>query len=497
MNSAGTTAKSYTNHIHYYMICIDFSDCPDGNGAGCFIDWARAVAHTDERAVAEIVDAGVSKFFKSLNHCGLWISRFFNFDGEERSVLFNQQIDFQIIVVAHIKKLRFVPVMPMRFKNFHNDKSFKDRSRHCAVRERFWGVPRAEKRAQSRIAKIKFWSFDEPFCYIFVVGLEQIGDSRSAENRNPFFCGDRRDVGIACEFRIIQRLRRSCRRDFQKTEKCEFVSDLRKLPHVSFDVGAQITFVKNAPGSRRAQSDLRERAAPNGFKNFGRTNGRCRSFKVGLGNKRLLRFPVPDGFGVRKSHQIENGNSSRKTFCDLSHHLELLRTSQPDSAARLRIVGEQFEIGENLWRILHLVDNNRKFVELEKKFRLLACQTALFGIVKRNIIATRFCKIFEKRGFPDLPRACNQDDFKVFCGVDNRFLQCSWVNHLYTNHIHHYTNCKDFSSKSYTNHIHHYMNCIDFLRGNAEKTGRNFLILTNCQEKTIYENRNFDISLCA
>lgn len=53
------------------------------------------------------------------------------------------------------------------------------------------------------------------------------------------------------------------------------------------------------------------------------------------------------------------------------------------------------------------------------------------------------------------------------------------------------------TAKSYTNHIHYYMNCIDFLRGNAEKTGRNFLILTNCQEKTIYENRNFDISLCA
>ena len=77
-------------------------------------------------------------------------------------------------------------------------------------------------------------------------------------------------------------------------------------------------------------------------------------------------------------------------------------------------VGIHLDIGEQLWGVLHLVNQNRRLVQLQKQLRVIFCQRPLVQIIQRYIAAgTALHKLFQHGRFANLSRTRHKND-RVF-----------------------------------------------------------------------------------
>jgi hypothetical protein len=118
-------------------------------------------------------------------------------------------------------------------------------------------------------------------------------------------------------------------------------------------------------------------------------------------------------FVLREAEQLQNGDPTRQRFSDVPHHHELLGAGQPKTTRFLGLVAHDFYLAEKLGCILHLVDDNRRLVGLEKQHRVALGEVSRHKVVERDVCAPLpLGQVAEHRGLPDLTRPCDKYGFE-------------------------------------------------------------------------------------
>lgn len=86
---------------------------------------------------------------------------------------------------------------------------------------------------------------------------------------------------------------------------------------------------------------------------------------------------------------MQKGGPSRQGLLRKLHHPKRLRTGQPERSGGSAVINGNFNIGEELGRILHLVNEHRQIVHLQKEGGICLGQLALLHIIQRHIISLR------------------------------------------------------------------------------------------------------------
>ena len=106
---------------------------------------------------------------------------------------------------------------------------------------------------------------------------------------------------------------------------------------------------------------------------------------------------------------MQKGGPSRQGLLRKLHHPKRLRTGQPERSGGSAVINGNFNIGEELGRILHLVNEHRQIVHLQKEGGICLGQLALLHIIQRHIISLRRHQPAEHRRLSHLARAGDQD----------------------------------------------------------------------------------------
>ena len=89
------------------------------------------------------------------------------------------------------------------------------------------------------------------------------------------------------------------------------------------------------------------------------------------------------------------------------------------------LVHMDLDIGEKFGRVLHLVDDNRRLVQLQKKLRVILCHIACIEIVQRHIPSSdpfTFRELFEHRRLARLSRPRDEQRRKGLAQIEYLFL---------------------------------------------------------------------------
>ena len=85
-----------------------------------------------------------------------------------------------------------------------------------------------------------------------------------------------------------------------------------------------------------------------------------------------------------------------------------LRPGEHDGALLIGLVHEELHGGEQLRRLLHLVDDNRQLVAAEEQQRVLGCLQERRGVLHGHVVVAVSQVMPEHRCLPDLP--CTRDE---------------------------------------------------------------------------------------
>ena len=90
-------------------------------------------------------------------------------------------------------------------------------------------------------------------------------------------------------------------------------------------------------------------------------------------------------FSGRQTIQLQDADSSSEGLTHFLHHIVLLRTGQPDKPFFIALIANDFDLLEQLRRFLHLVNEDRWLIGLEKQHRVRLCKLSRHCIVHRDI----------------------------------------------------------------------------------------------------------------
>ena len=104
---------------------------------------------------------------------------------------------------------------------------------------------------------------------------------------------------------------------------------------------------------------------------------------------------------------MQKRHTSRKRLLNAAHEPVNLRTRQPECARHMMLVHMDLDIAKKFGRILYFINDDGRFVELQKQLRVILSHIACIQIVQRHIPSpdplTRG-KLFEHRRLARLSR---------------------------------------------------------------------------------------------
>ena len=115
-----------------------------------------------------------------------------------------------------------------------------------------------------------------------------------------------------------------------------------------------------------------------------------------------------ENFMLRKAGHVQYGDAAGEGFLRQPHKPERLRSCEPIGPGRGAPVDLDFDVGEELRRILHLVDHDRRRVHLQEHGRVAPGKAALRQIVKGHVFAVFRHQPTQNGRLSNLPRAGDQ-----------------------------------------------------------------------------------------
>lgn len=110
---------------------------------------------------------------------------------------------------------------------------------------------------------------------------------------------------------------------------------------------------------------------------------------------KLVDFSVTNFRSVTTAHKIpmQNGNTTCKGLLSRFHKLERLGDSEPIGTRCSTLVDLHFDVGEQFWCILHLVDHNRRRVNLQEHSGITFCKSTFLQIIQCYILSISVHKL--------------------------------------------------------------------------------------------------------
>ncbi len=199
------------------------------------------------------------------------------------------------------------------------------------------------------------------------------------QNAGPPLGGLGRDTDLASELGAVHFLRRESRREADEAAELLPVGDVGQEPCVALDVRPLAGHVEIRDRFEGQEVGLREEAAPEALVERERTR-RARDVRPDdrLGRVDPCREPVTGvlhcgGLHQREAFEVEKSDASREALCDRSQDAPLLGACQDVLSRCLVSVDASLDGGEELGRVLDLVEDEGRSVILEEEFRVLAC----------------------------------------------------------------------------------------------------------------------------
>lgn len=203
----------------------------------------------------------------------------------------------------------------------------------------------------------------------------------------------------------VQELPRAACRSTDKIREHHLVHALDKFADVALDIGLEVAAVEHVAVGEPAAGKPGHGAFPDSFVKLFHVCGSVRlSALLELcevnGERSGISGPVY--FVLRKRCHVKYGDPASEGFLRKLHQSERLRAGQPESTGLCTVIYGDFDIGEQLRRILHLVNEYRQTVRLHEHRRVSPGKSALLEVVKGDILTVVSHKLLQYRGLADL-----------------------------------------------------------------------------------------------
>jgi len=127
--------------------------------------------------------------------------------------------------------------------------------------------------------------------------------------------------------------------------------------------------------------------------------------------------------------QMNDSDPACQAFCDVLHQIKSMRPCQPKVTVIAMLVYVHFNIRQQLRRHLDLIDQERRFIPLQKQPRFRHCQAAYVDIVHRHISPVAFCQPAQQSRLSYLTRPSNQKYLTTTAQFFNCRLQMAFDIH--------------------------------------------------------------------
>ena len=133
--------------------------------------------------------------------------------------------------------------------------------------------------------------------------------------------------------------------------------------------------------------------------------------------------------------QMNDSDPACQAFCDVLHQIKSMRPCQPKVTVIAMLVYVHFNIRQQLRRHLDLIDQERRFIPLQKQPRFRHCQAAYVDIVHRHISPVAFCQPAQQSRLSYLTRPRHQKYLTTTAQFFNCRLQMAFDIHRMSSFI--------------------------------------------------------------
>lgn len=125
---------------------------------------------------------------------------------------------------------------------------------------------------------------------------------------------------------------------------------------------------------------------------------------------------------------MEQSHPACQRFLYALHHLEKLRTRQPEIAGLMAFIYHDFDIWEQFRCVLHFVNEQRRLIQLKEHLWVRLGEFPQRQIIQRDLfapLALDLYQMFQHGSFSNLPWAGKQKHRILFIQLHHRFLHVS------------------------------------------------------------------------
>ena len=122
---------------------------------------------------------------------------------------------------------------------------------------------------------------------------------------------------------------------------------------------------------------------------------------------------IPADFSQGKPGEFNHTDSSWKGFCGAFHQFKRLRTGQQELSFFFGLIAFKFYIAKKIRCPLHLIINDRRWIQHHKHIRIFVCLLLDKRVVDGNVFGLRE-KMLQQGGFTALPCPGDQHCFECF-----------------------------------------------------------------------------------
>ena len=359
-----------------------------------------------------------------------WSRALLDFYRVELTVSFDKAVDFLAVPVPIEVHGRSLAAVPPAFKDLGNDPGFEDCSRHGSVLQGFRRRPARQVRDKTGIEKIHLGSFGQPLRQVAGPRLEQIDNARNLKDRQPVPGRSRRNLCVLCQLRVIQKLACPGRAHAQEAQETVGVADLCEIFDIALKISIYVLAVEylvklfrlstlKDKASRvitfpQATEQTRIGAAPDMLVQLGKWDKLAGGALASPRQKGRTIITITQLFAKRQTGKAHDTDSSGQRFRNAPHQMELLGTGKPELSRRIGGVYLHLQVGQYLWSVLNLVNENRKLQILHEKAGIGRRHFAAQRIVKAHISLNsgRLHHLPKQRCLSDLSRSSDQDNRK-------------------------------------------------------------------------------------
>lgn len=377
------------------------------------VEGAEFIRHAKDGACAEL-EWGFIDHIEYSGYAFIRRGGFLDLQRAELAIALQNDIDLLGIAVAIEVEIRLQPCVLITLHDLRYGVVFQQSATHGTALGYLRGGPAREIANEAGIIEIDLRRLDRALQHVIGVGMQQEDDPQRFENIDPRLGGLNVDISVLRQGVVIEKLGAAGSNGSDEAVEFQCVHIAGELSHVPLHVGGEIRRIEDVSIRRLAADKTWHGAAPQALEQL-----RC-SDRLDL--IPLCKQPLhirgkrhtwgADNLPLGHGRHVQQRHASGQRFLHAAHESEDLRAGHPEVAGVVMLVDVDFDIGEQLQGVLHLVDQHRWLVKLQKQGGIVLRHVPLGKVVQRHVLAADilFFRQFPQHGrFACLPGTGQQD----------------------------------------------------------------------------------------